>query len=160
MNYSSQPQCQAFLRDLLQFWLETFFCNPLQWRHNGCDSVSNRRHFGCLLNRLFRRRSKKTSKLRFAGLCEGNSPGTGEFPAQRASNAENVSIWWRHHALIHDSFLFNNSELVCNRTRKHQHLHRIITMLTFDIIFYPLCFCLFFSVHHLTFQLFPCGISW
>ena len=22
---------------------------------------------------------------------------TGEFPAQRANNAENVSIWWRHH---------------------------------------------------------------
>ena len=45
----------------------------------------------------FRRRSKKTSKLRFTGLCVGNSPVTGEFPAQRASNAENVSIWWRHH---------------------------------------------------------------
>ena len=30
-------------------------------------------------------------------LCTGNSPGTGEFPVQRASNAENVSIWWRHH---------------------------------------------------------------
>ena len=30
-------------------------------------------------------------------LCGGNSPVTGEFPAQRASNAENVSIWWRHH---------------------------------------------------------------
>ena len=27
------------------------------------------------------------------------SPVTGEFPAQRASNAENVSIRWRHHAL-------------------------------------------------------------
>ena len=27
----------------------------------------------------------------------GNSPGTGELPAQMASNAENVSIWWRHH---------------------------------------------------------------
>ena len=27
----------------------------------------------------------------------GNSPGTGEFPAQMASYAENVSIWWRHH---------------------------------------------------------------
>ena len=40
---------------------------------------------------------KKTSKLRVNGLCEGNSPVTGEFPAQRASNAENVSIWWRHH---------------------------------------------------------------
>ena len=26
----------------------------------------------------------------------GNSPVTGEFPTQRASNAENVSIWWCH----------------------------------------------------------------
>ena len=40
---------------------------------------------------------KKTSKLRVTGLCAGNSPETGEFPAQMASNAENVSIWWRHH---------------------------------------------------------------
>ena len=39
----------------------------------------------------------KTSKLRVTGLCVGNSPLTGEFPAQIASNAENVSIWWRHH---------------------------------------------------------------
>ena len=46
-----------------------------------------------------RGRSKKTSKLRITGLCEGNSPVTGEFPAQRTSNAENVFIWWRHHAL-------------------------------------------------------------
>ena len=46
---------------------------------------------------LFRRRSKKTSKLRVIGLCVGNSPVTGEFPAQMASKAENVSIWWRHH---------------------------------------------------------------
>ena len=53
-------------------------------------------------DRLFRRRSKKTSKLRITGLCAGNSPGTDEFPAQMASNAENVSIWWRHHVtLVH-----------------------------------------------------------
>ena len=71
----------------------------LRWRHNGRDSVSNHQPHDCLLNRLFRRRSKKTSKLRVAGLCVGNSPGTGEFPAQMASNAENVSIWWRHHDL-------------------------------------------------------------
>ena len=31
-------------------------------------------------NRLFRRRSKKTWKLRVTGLCEGNSPMTSEFP--------------------------------------------------------------------------------
>ena len=70
---------------------------PLQWRHNGRDSISNHQPHDCLLNRLFRHRSRKTSKLRVTGLCAGNSPGTGEFAAQRASNAENVSIWWRHH---------------------------------------------------------------
>ena len=68
---------------------------PLRRRHNGRDSVSNHQHHDCLLDRLFRRRSKKTSKLRVIGLCAGNSLGTGEFPAQRASNAENFSIWWR-----------------------------------------------------------------
>ena len=57
--------------------------------------ISNHQPHGCLLNCLFRRRSKETSKLRLTGLCEGNSPGTGEFHAQRASNAETVFIWWR-----------------------------------------------------------------
>ena len=70
---------------------------PLRWRHNERDSVSNHQPHDCLLNRLFRRRSKKSSKLRVTGLCVGNSPGTGEFPAQMASYAGNVSIWWRHH---------------------------------------------------------------
>ena len=69
----------------------------LWWRHNERDSVSNHQPHDCLLNRLFRRTSKKTSKLRVTGLCAGNSPVTGEFPAQMASYAENVSIWWRHH---------------------------------------------------------------
>ena len=69
---------------------------PLPWRHNGHDSVSNHQPHHCLLNRLFGCRSKKTLKLRVTGLCVGNSPGTGDFPAQMASNAENVSIWWRH----------------------------------------------------------------
>ena len=69
----------------------------LRWRHNGHDGVSNHQPHHCLLNRLFGCTSKKTSKLRVTGLCAGNSPGTGEFPSQMASNAENVSIWWRHH---------------------------------------------------------------
>ena len=72
----------------------------LQWCHNGRDSVSNHQPHHCLLNRLFGCRSKKTSKLRVTGLCAGNSPGTGEFPTQVASTAENVSIWWRHHHLL------------------------------------------------------------
>ena len=71
----------------------------LQWRHNWRDGISNHHPHHCLLKRLFRRRPKKTSKLRVTGLCVGNSPVTGEFPAQMASNAENVSILWRHHGV-------------------------------------------------------------
>ena len=74
-----------------------YLIRSLQWRHNGHGGVSNYQTHDCLLNRLFRRRSTKTSKLRVTGHCAGNSPVTGEFPAQMASNAENVSIWWRHH---------------------------------------------------------------
>ena len=69
----------------------------LPWRHNGCDGVSNHQHRDCLLNRLFRRRSRKTLELHVTGLFMGNSPVTGEFPTHMTSNAENVSIWWRHH---------------------------------------------------------------
>ena len=72
---------------------------PLEWRHNGRNGISNHQPHDCFLNHLFRCRSKKTSKLSVTCLCAGNSPGTGEFPAQMASNAEYVSIWWRHHAL-------------------------------------------------------------
>ena len=39
------------------------------------------------------RKHQSSASLAFVG----NSPGTGEFPAQIASNAANVSIWWRHH---------------------------------------------------------------
>ena len=72
----------------------------LQWHHTGRDGVSKHQPHECLLNRLFRHRSKKTSKRGVTGLCAGNSPVTGEFPAQMASNAENVSIWWR----LHDNY--------------------------------------------------------
>ena len=58
-----------------------------------------------------KRRPKETSKLRVTGLCEGNSPVTGEFPAQMASNGENVSIWWRHHALVSIHFWRSTSAI-------------------------------------------------
>ena len=48
-------------------------CRSLRWRHSYHDGVSNHQPHGCLLNRLFMRRSKKTSKLRVTGLCAGNS---------------------------------------------------------------------------------------
>ena len=71
----------------------------LHWRHNERNGVSNHQPHDCLLNRLFMRKSKETSKLRVTGLCAGNSPVTTEFPAQRASDPENVPIWWRHRSI-------------------------------------------------------------
>ena len=55
-------------------WCELLMA--LQWRHNERGGVSNHQPHYCLLNPLFRRRSKKTSKLRFIGLCAWNSPVT------------------------------------------------------------------------------------
>ena len=52
----------------------------VRWHHNGRDGVSNHQPHDCLLNRIFKRRSKKISKLRVTGLCVGNSPGADEFP--------------------------------------------------------------------------------
>ena len=75
--------------------LSTYLMNTL-WLITVTSWWAHRPH-DCFLNHLLRRRSKKTSKLRVTGLCGGNSPVSGEFRAQRASNAEKVSIWWRHH---------------------------------------------------------------
>ena len=86
---------------------------------------------------------RKTPKLRVTGLCVGNSLVTGEFPAQRASNAENVSIWWRHHgtmASYHFTVVvvlqrkFHNDWIIgiytCSTDRRsfiHSECHKITT---------------------------------
>ena len=67
----------------------------LQWRHTRRHGVSNSGLSIVYANVCSGAHKKKTLKLRVTGLCEGNSPVTSEFPSQRASNAENVSISWR-----------------------------------------------------------------
>ena len=96
MNFHITQHRQCETRTMFQ--VNQLNSQGLQWHNNGCDGVSNHHPPHCLLSRLFRRWSKKTSKIRVTVLCVGNSPVTDEFPAQRDSNAENVSIWWRHHA--------------------------------------------------------------
>ena len=74
--------------------------SALQWRHSGRDGVSNNQPNDCLLNRLFsadQRKHQSSASLVFWGEL------TGEFPAQRASTAENISIWWRQHGLFYNS---------------------------------------------------------
>ena len=78
-----------------QLQLSWYHDDSFQWHHNERGDVSNRRRLGCLLNRVFRRRSKKTSKLRVNSLCV-----TGVFPWIKATNEEKVLIWWRHHVLV------------------------------------------------------------
>ena len=70
----------------------------LQWRHNERDGVSNHRRLDCLIAQLFvqaldQRKHQSSVSLAFVR-------GTGGFPSQRTSNAENVFIWWRHHVPI------------------------------------------------------------
>ena len=88
---------ENYVHNVIQLTLTRFSKSMVQRFHNGRDGVSNHQPHHCLLNLLFRRRSKTTSKLRVTGLCEGNSPLTGKFLAQMASNAENVCTWWHHH---------------------------------------------------------------
>ena len=95
--------------------------STVQWRHNKRYGVSNHRRIDCLLTFFsgVDQRKNQSNMLRYktcldtkpvlyqdrfcsltlyvTGLCVGNSPVTGEFPAQRASNAEKVSVWWRYH---------------------------------------------------------------
>ena len=77
---------------LLQPLHKLILVYSLRWRHNDDDSVSNHQPHDCLLNYLLGRISKITSKLRVTGLFAGNSPWTGEFPAQMASNADMFSF--------------------------------------------------------------------
>ena len=108
----------------------------LQWRHNGCDSVSNHQPHDCLLNRLFRRRSKKTSKLRVTGLCAGNSSGTSEFHAQMASYAENVSIWWRYHVRDRSVRVFGAS--IWNKLEKCMLRYRFKNVFKKNTLFFSI----------------------
>ena len=74
--------------------------------------------------------SKKTSKLRLTGLCVGNSLVTGEFPAQMASNAENVSIWWRHHVSFWKILVWPGMGVYCDGPSLHCAKNRQVTLLS------------------------------
>ena len=70
-----------------------------QWRHNGCDSVSKSPASRLFTQPFIQTQIKENIKAPCHWPLCGEFTGTGEFPAQMASNAENVSIWWRYHAV-------------------------------------------------------------
>ena len=86
-------------QDLNAIWL------PLQWRHDGHDGVSNISLtivYSTVYSGADQRKHQSSASL------------AGEFPAQMASYAENVSIWWRHH-VIRSQWLNWNCSLTSSR---------------------------------------------
>ena len=72
------------------------YAMTLQWRHNdhGASQITS---LALFTQPFIQTHIKENIKApRHWPLC-GEFTGTGEFPAQKASYAENVSIWWRHH---------------------------------------------------------------
>ena len=65
----------------------------LQWLHNGRNSPPLFTQPEPFIQTQIKENIKAP---RHWPMC-GNSLVTSEFPAQMASYAENVSIWWRHH---------------------------------------------------------------
>ena len=70
------------------------------WGNRGTNMIASKTSQSCLravdrLTAWWRHQMEIFSAL--LAIYAGNSPVTGEFPVQRASNAENISIWWRHH---------------------------------------------------------------
>ena len=99
------------------------------------DGVSNHQPHNCSPNSLFRCRSKKTLKLPVTGLCGGNSLAIGEFPTQRASNVENVSIWWSHHVFSQLSLIWN---MLCSDDRFPPVWHLSFISVNANLTHWPL----------------------
>ena len=103
-SFSTLSRCRKVIFfclncDQLDLTITLLYVDSLQWRYNECDGVSNHQPHDCLFNSLFRRRPKNTPKLRVTGLCEGNSPVTGDClrkgPVTRKMLPFNdVIVWW------------------------------------------------------------------
>ena len=91
--WSASEGCHQLCLSLIQMLIEEF---SQQWCHNERDSVSNHRHFDCLINSLFRRKQQSSESLAFVREIH-RSPVD---PLTKGQLRENVSVWWRHH----DSF--------------------------------------------------------
>ena len=95
----------------------------LQWRHNECDGVPINWRLDCSLNRSFRWRLKNQSSTSVA-LLRGIHRWLVDSPSQRASNAGNLTIWWRHDVILafHYIIISRPGYLMTHRTLLCDHL--------------------------------------
>ena len=104
----SLASATPILKAYVDAWLS------LRWRHNGRDGVSNNQPHDCLLSRLFRRRSKKTPKLRVTGLCAEPVNSPHKWPVTRKMSAFDDVIMGKYVANGTDWQMFGKS-LFCNQ---------------------------------------------
>ena len=97
LDAMSFPESMLMKLDAAIYIYIYIYIYSLQWRHNGRDGVSNHLPPDCLLtvySAADQRKHQSSASLSFVRGIH-RSP---VIPVQMASNAENVSIWWRHHA--------------------------------------------------------------
>ena len=151
----------------LQWAVDTGFkttCVTLQWRHNDHHGIWNHQLHGRLLNRLFRRRSKKTSKLRVTGFCVGNSPGPVNSPhkgpvTQKMFPFDDVIMkWcWIHAVHIKDQnmgyikwYYILHPLLICcvqNYIAAIYSLHMFMLIVIFLCRMFPTCMLMVVKIH-------------
>ena len=101
------------------------FMKTSQWRHNERDRVASQITsltivYSTVYSGVDQRKHQRSALLAFVRRIHPSV--TGEFPAQKASNAENISIWWRHH--IYDlANLTNVSESIILQSVRLSFLH-------------------------------------
>ena len=111
----------------------------MQWRHNEHDGVSNYEPQDCcptIYSGVDQRKHQSSASL---ALVKGNSPETGEFPAQMASNAEKVSIWWRNRVcFMFCWFVSAHNWLIYYAVRLKHHVPCEFDSSTLSVIIYAM----------------------
>ena len=96
---------------MIIIWIKTYHYNDVIMDSIASQITSLTIVYSAVYSGADRRKHQSSALLAFVW---GNSPGTGEFPAQMASNAENVSIWWCHHVIIWIYGSFAEFEMLWN----------------------------------------------
>ena len=92
-------------------WKTRTYILSLHWRHNGCDGVPNHQPHDCLLNRSFRRRSEKTSKIRVTSLC-GDRWILRTNSQQRGRCFHFHPMWWVVLVVVGNRDLISNTNCI------------------------------------------------
>ena len=89
------------------------------------------------VSQLMLTHTKEALKSALLAFCAWNSLVTSEFPAQRTSNTEKASIWWRHHVTMLNTKFHNTKVRFLSMVEQHlghweKTLHRQHLLIGWD----------------------------